>query len=285
MKISQITKAILPLYLKRKFYIYRSRKKLGQVTTKNNVCVETLLTKETLAPDLIFNSHKIQAEWNEILARTDSFDIPDGTGGVCQGDRRAIYYLVRKFNSSSVLEVGTHIGASTIYIAVAMDQSEQNSNPTITSVDIKNVNDTETMLWMRYGMKHSPAEMIEMLRLKKVVVSFVVKKSTDYLAQCEDMYDFIFLDGSHSSEVVYREISYAPRLLKKNGIILLHDYFPLLKPLWSDNSMIPGPYLAVERLKRENANLEVYPLGKLPWRTKLGSNATSLAILCKGNGN
>ena len=282
MKISQITKAVLPLYLKRKFYIYRSRKKLGQVTTENNVCVETLPTKETLAPDLIFNSHKIQAEWNKILARTDSFDIPDGTGGVCPGDRRAIYYLVRKSNPSSVLEVGTHIGASTIYIAVAMDQSEQNSNPTITSVDIKNVNDTEMMPWMRYGMKHSPAEMIEMLRFKKVAVSFVVKKSTDYLAQCEDMYDFIFLDGNHSSEVVYREISYALRLLKKNGFILLHDYFPLLKPLWSDNSMIPGPYLAVERLKRENANLEVYPLGKLPWRTKLGSNATSLAILCKG---
>ena len=34
----------------------------------------------------------------------------------------------------------------------------------------------------------------------------------------------------------------ALKLLRPSGVILLHDYFPGLRPLWSDGSMIAGPY-------------------------------------------
>jgi hypothetical protein len=64
-------------------------------------------------------------------------------------------------------------------------------------------------------------------------------------------------------------------------VILLHDYFPDLKPLWSNGRVIPGPWLAIERLKREGAPLTVKPFGALPWPTKLNSNNTSLALLLR----
>ena len=70
-------------------------------------------------------------------------------------------------------------------------------------------------------------------------------------------------------------------LLNDDGVILIHDYFPNLEPLWSNGSVIPGPFLATERLKNENANLVVFPLGELPWPTKLKSNITSLALLLR----
>ena len=75
----------------------------------------------------------------------------------------------------------------------------------------------------------------------------------------------------------------ALKMLNPNGVILLHDYFPGMKPLWSDGTVIPGPYLATERFVKEGINLTVLPLGELPWPTKLGSNVTSLALLLRKN--
>ena len=63
--------------------------------------------------------------------------------------------------------------------------------------------------------------------------------------------------------------------------MLLHDYFPHLKPLWANGTVIPGPYLALERLRREGAALAAVPLGALPWATKLDSTLTSLALLAR----
>jgi hypothetical protein len=81
--------------------------------------------------------------------------------------------------------------------------------------------------------------------------------------------------------MVYQEIALALKLLNKNGILLLHDYFPNNMPLWSNGYSIPGPYLAVSRIISEETNLEILPLGELPWETKLNSRITSLAILTK----
>jgi predicted O-methyltransferase YrrM len=113
------------------------------------------------------------------------------------------------------------------------------------------------------------------------VVRFITSDSLDYFSRREQEYDFIFLDGSHNSSTVYKEIPAATTLLQTGGYILLHDYFPNLRPLRASGAVVPGPYLATQRLMDEGADIEVLPLGKLPWPTKLGSNLTSLALLGK----
>src|SRR5690606_22642312 len=112
-------------------------------------------------------------------------------------------------------------------------------------------------------------------------VQFFTEDSLLHLARCRRRFDFIFLDGEHAAGQVYREVPRALALLEAGGVILLHDYFPGGRPLWTNRRVVPGPYQAVERLRAEGAPLKVLPLGALPWPTKLGSHVTSLALLCR----
>ena len=244
---------------------------------------ECLLSRDRVFLDQIFRSRNITSRWEAIRKQIQMFDIPDQTGGVNPGDRRAIYYLVSSLKPRSVLEVGTHIGASTVHIALALRHQPDSLSgqlPSFVSVDVVDVNDPVTQPWLRYGASHSPIEMIDEVGCADFV-SFVHRPSTDYLAEGRHKYDFIFLDGDHAAQTVYQEIPAALRVLNSHGVILLHDYFPKLKPLWSDRNVIPGPFLATERLRGEGAGSEVLPIGELPWPTKLRSNVTSLALLLK----
>lgn len=114
-------------------------------------------------------------------------------------------------------------------------------------------------------------------------IRFVTSTSLDYAAACREKYDLIFLDGDHSAEAVYREIPLALNRLPAtgSGIIVLHDFFPDVKPLWTWQDPLPGPYLAVKRYQREGAGFHAVPLATLLWPTKLGSCVTSLAVLSK----
>ena len=148
------------------------------------------------------------------------------------------------------------------------------------TLDIRDVNSISEKPWLQYGTEKSPVEMIRCLKYE-TFVEFITDTSFNYFETNDEKFDFIFLDGDHSGKTVYREIPLALKKLKKTGIILLHDYFPNGKPLWSKGSIIPGPYLATERLIVEGAAISIIPLGDLPWSTKLDSNKTSLALLLK----
>jgi predicted O-methyltransferase YrrM len=231
-----------------------------------------------------FLSPEVDEEWHAVERKVAGFGITEQAGGVNPGDRRAIYYLVRYFRPRTVLEIGTHIGASTVHIAAALQRAQEDdpgSRYLMTTVDITNVNDRIRTPWLRFGSTHSPAEMVERLGFRGGV-SFVTARSLDYFASCNDRYDFIFLDGDHAPATVYREVPAALRVLRSGGVVLLHDYFPDLQPLWSNGAVLGGPWLATERLRAEGARLEVAPLGELPWPTKLGSRVTSLALLGGG---
>lgn len=244
---------------------------------------ESLRSAEEVNLEEVFSSNGIKAAWDIVVPELRAFEIPDGTGGVNPGDRRAISYLVRYFEPHSVLEVGTHIGASTIHIAAALRsrrEAEIKEHPDLISVDAVDVNDPVSKPWLRHGIRFSPAEMIGRMGYDDFT-AFVTSTSLDYMTDCERGFDFIFLDGDHAAKTVYREIPAAMELLNPDGLILLHDYFPGAKPLWSNDSVIPGPFLAAERLRAEGAQFEVLPLGRLPWPTKLKSNLTSLALLAR----
>jgi predicted O-methyltransferase YrrM len=231
--------------------------------------------------DRVLSSAELEREWLRVEQVLASLDITDTAGGVNPGDRRAIYYLVRGFGAALVLEIGTHIGASTLHIAAAL-KAAHDANPMdehkLTTVDVVDVNDRDARPWIEHGSRKSPAEMAHELRLDDYV-TFVTAASSEYFADRSGPFDFIFLDGDHSARAVYSEVPAALPCLQHGGVILLHDYFPELRPLWSDGAVIPGPWAATERLRAEGCQFRVLPLGELPWPTKLNSRTTSLALL------
>jgi predicted O-methyltransferase YrrM len=224
----------------------------------------------------------VDAEWLSVEEELGDFEITTSAGGVNPGDRRALYYLVRALRPERVLEIGTHIGASTVHVAAAVraNASEGGPAPDVTTVDIEDVNDPVTQPWMMNGSQHSPAVMIARMGMPDAV-HFVTQPSLDYLSVPGDDFSLIFLDGDHSAATVYRELPAALRRLRPGGLVLLHDYFPEGKPLWPGSAAISGPWLGVNRLRREGAGLEVLPLADLPWPTKLGTNVTSLALVSR----
>jgi hypothetical protein len=161
-----------------------------------------------------------------------------------------------------------------------MNRSGDEGSASLVSVDIYDVNSTTSGPWLRHGATKSPRAMICEMGYEPYV-EFIVDTSLSYLAKCRRRFDFIFIDGDHAAKTVYQEIPAALRALNQNGVILLHDYSPNLKPLWSNGSVIPGPFLATERLGKEGANLIVLPLGELPWPTNHQSRLTSLALVLR----
>lgn len=223
------------------------------------------------------NSEEIKEKWETIKEDIQKLDLPEMTGGVNPGDQRAIFYLISALKPKTVLEVGTHIGCSTVHIASALKALPEKH---FLTVDIRDVNDPEKQPWQEFNSPASPAQLIEKIGGQEFT-HFKVSTSLDFFKQSDQTFDLIFLDGLHDAYMVYQEIPVALQHLNSDGFILLHDYFPNEQPLWESYPPIVGPYLAVKRLQEEGANLRVIPLGELPWETKLGTNITSLALLSK----
>jgi len=271
------------VYRENRRYIQYEKRELKKISRLD---CDTGRLRRVTASDIrdIFTNRDLDQEWTEVAGTLNAHcAIADGaTSAVNPGDRRAIYYLIRGFRPKRILEIGTHVGASTVHIAAAI--SRENSNvrekPAIVSVDLEDVNASDGP-WKRLNLSRSPAGMLDDIACGGMV-TFIAKKSLDFLPHPLFDYDLIFLDGSHAASVVYQEIPLALRALRNEGVILLHDFFPGNKTLWPSNrSIVPGPWIAVERFRSEGVPLEVRPFGALPWPTKLGSNVTSLAILTR----
>ena len=184
---------IMPTFLKRALVPLRLRYDMNELQRIRSIpCnVECLLPVNGVINDLsieeIFTCPEIETEWQKNKTEIDMFGIPDGTGEVNSGDRRAIYYLISRFNPSSVLEIGTHIGASTIHIAAAFNKGkdlENKNQSSLVSVDIADVNNPIAKPWLKHGLEHSPIEMITRMGYKHFV-DFVTDTSLDYFAKCE----------------------------------------------------------------------------------------------------
>ena len=222
-------------------------------------------------------------EWAQMQQILDPIRFGTRSGAVNPGDQRALYSIVRALRPRSILEVGTHVAASTGIMALALRKNGPHPSgaaPRLVTVDLLDVNDSQVGAWKRIGCDQSPTQFMRSIKVEDIV-NFVTRPATDYLRNGKEKFDLIFLDGDHSASGVYQEIPAAVRLLNPNGVILLHDYFPGLQPLWSDGAVVPGVQLAVERLQAEDYPVTAKPLGALPWPTKQGSNVSSLAVLCR----
>jgi predicted O-methyltransferase YrrM len=237
-----------------------------------------LRLSSAIALPRIFNHPEIAAAWAEDSKVISTlYGDEDNYGGVNPGDRRALYYLIMALTPRNVLEVGTHIGASTLHIAMALKRLGQNAK--VVSADILDVNDPNGP-WKQVGLSFSPAGYAKSLECLEYI-EFKVGRCLDFMGTTKERFDFIFLDGDHRARAVYQEVGAALKILNPGGVILLHDFYPGAKALYPDKNTITGPFHALGRIHKENPQITTLPLGALPWPTKQGVNLTSLALVCK----
>ena len=276
--LQRATRAI-PARWRRRARRWYERRALALVA-RRSVEASRLRPASEVDPAAWMASPELAAAWRSIAPRLDEPPIPERRGALPPGDRRALFQLVRGHDPERVLEIGTHLGASTLAIAAALAAGERNDaiGPRLTTVDVVDVNDAAGRRWTRHGSELSPRERVERLGVAGIV-EFVAARSLDYLAATDRRFDFVFLDGDHAAPTVYREIAAALGVLRPGGVVLLHDYFEPGATYGPDGSEIPGPHLAVERLRAEGARLAVVPVGPLPWPTARPGHATSLVLL------
>lgn len=280
--MKQLLKSILPPTLLNRAIIMRDQIRLAATPAQNfdHTALNGALTAAQLKG--FFNNEAVATEWQATVEKISKLYVQTKPGGgVNPGDRRALYYLIRALRPRNMLEVGTHIGASTVYIAEALKaaQAETGMPAHLTTVDIIDVNAADAP-WHQQDLAHSPRGFLEAFGTSDLV-TFKAMPSTEFLDSTTEKFDFIFLDGDHGSRTVYEEVSKALRILSPGGVILLHDYYPAARAIFNNGTVIAGPFLALDRIMRENNNIAVLPLGELPWPTKNGLNITSLALVTR----
>lgn len=275
--LKQLLKTVLPGSFLRAAVDARDALRLA-ATPRQNFDAANLRSIATHDLDSAFHSPAIEVTWrSDHAALKGLVGDDDKSGAINPGDRRAVYYLVRALEPQNVLEIGTHIGASTLAIGRALRSNGKGGK--VTTVDILDVNQADGP-WKQAGLPMSPRELAAALDCGECI-RFAVSPSLEFLRAAHEKFDFIFLDGDHGARAVYLEMAAALRVLNPGGAILLHDYYPSGKALFPDDNVIRGPYRALARIARESPDFNVLPLGNLPWPTKQGVNATSLAVVTR----
>lgn len=89
--------------------------------------------------------------------------------------------------------------------------------------------------------------------------------SSSFLNNCTDMFDFIYIDGDHTADAVYRDATLSFPLLKQDGIMAFDDY------LWNHDTNNPElePKIAIDRFLYEHSlNIEILHHGYQVWIKK-----------------
>jgi len=115
--------------------------------------IDNLRRWDASAFDAFLSQPERGNEWTELKGRLDAVSIPELTGAVNPGDQRLIFNLIRYLQPRKVLEVGTHVGGSTLHIATSLQFSASSEPCTLTTVDIsrrqRHRDQTLVELWLR----------------------------------------------------------------------------------------------------------------------------------------
>ena len=184
-------------------------------------------------------------------------------------DCRALFHIVAARRPAAVLEIGTHVGASTLHIAAALDHA---GGGVLTTVDIADVNDADGP-WSTIGTPAAPGTLLERLGLADRV-RFRHCPSSRYFAAQEERFDLVWVDGSHSEGPAFFDIRHALGALRPAGLVALHD-------VYADGAGNPGVRRATERLARAAPWLRVQRLDRLPFAPDF---PTSMALCVRRGG-
>jgi predicted O-methyltransferase YrrM len=208
------------------------------------------------------------------LGSSTSDYLPQAVSGA---DSFALYAIARGIEATNALEIGTHLGISTVHIAAGLSGAAAK----LATVDICDVNDPVAARYKRFGSSVSARERAAQLGLEDRV-HFVVSSSHTFLKRCRDSYDLIFIDGSHSEIPAYFDILYSLRRLRAGGVIVLHDVNDPDDPTTGlERRRQYGVYWALHRLRSEFPSLTTIRLRTAPLPGVKEAVPTTLAIVSR----
>jgi SAM-dependent methyltransferase len=156
--------------------------------------------------------------------------------------------IIQKKEPRAILEIGTFIGLSTGLFALTSPPQcivvgvDPNFPVLLLSQQFHLFEKRQALYFLKNMLRHF--EVSHKVALLEGYFSytssayrdrFVARGGNPQFIDCQEVpiigtqveafapYDFVFLDGDHSMEVVYRDLSKVQRYLAENGIIILHD--------------------------------------------------------------
>ncbi len=140
----------------------------------------------------------------------------------------SLMQFVRSFQPKSYLEIGIGNGGSWFLMSYFLKNS----------LEISHAVDN-----LSYG-KQINQQKADIESIKKYLsssisdVNFFHSSSTNFLTNCDNKYNVIFIDGDHSYEGVKSDYEFSKKLLHKEGMFIFHDVnsdnSPGVKKLWSE---------------------------------------------------
>lgn len=158
------------------------------------------------------------------------------------GTRQMLFQSARAIGARSVLDIGTYVGTSALAFALAVER--------VVTVDYVDANAPDGY-WKIDGRTRSPAGLMEAAGVADRV-EFVTATDANYLAGTDDRFDLICIDASKDSEEDYLTTGLALKRLNPGGLMFFDDVFPEGKPMKAGGYSVLGPWLMLERLKRES---------------------------------
>lgn len=271
---------------------FKAVRRLASLLGRDRIAggVENLMVME---PDFIRDNILDQTSRNlfdEFGRKVSAYEIASVLGAVSPFDAHLLFNLCVAVRPRRILEIGTHLGYSTTFLAGALAASQQShgdgrKKPVLTTVDIMDVNGDPAAPWRCAGFSQSPMEVLRALSLDEFV-RFHAGAATRFFAGNDETYDLIFIDGEHSYAAALNDIGHSLECIAPRGIIALHDYYgPGTTPPGAAKP-IRGVRQAVQYLTGRYPSLEVLPLQSV---TAIAGAAaddqphTSLALLCHKN--
>jgi predicted O-methyltransferase YrrM len=117
-----------------------------------------------------------------------------------------LFYVIKYFDSKSILEIGFGEGCSFGVMCEAASESSE-----LTTVDIAHSRTIFDHIYSEYPLDC------------KERIKFLTMSSLDFVED-PGKYDFILVDGDHHMPTVYKDLVNVSKLIKSTGIIMIDDY-------------------------------------------------------------
>lgn len=137
-------------------------------------------------------------------------------------EAEVLYYFIRDQKPAYCLELGHAHGASSLYIAAAMDENGSGQLDTVDLDASINRNPNIESLLEKAGL----GQYVNIHREKNSYNWFLKKKIADQSKanHCQPLYDFCFIDGAKNWTIDGLAFFLVEKLLKDQGWILFDDY-------------------------------------------------------------